>query len=571
MSILKIMQENPLDKVHTEERMQSVLRGILDGIVKPELKRRDDAAGKSYYIDESGQMARVPNFLLFFPEKGEPEIFIDHEIFRRVGIEIEETYTPGTVSLEFGGKNIGPIAGDVKMTFSAATYTENAMKAKPESLKVKSIVIPPKYEGIPVYLVYFLPLQAPGASEIDTYIYDGIPTETEERILTEARASTLEYATQKNLMPVFERRKGDALALKREYCISVFAPANLTKELKPYWGLELQTGKTVGEYHQKALEWFCSLNKKDFEMALKLLSYAQAVRRHCDENPSENFQFWTDPENPEMMISYGVIDDSFYSYFLTKKAISQRQKGYTPKEKTELQKYLYDSQGRMEFDRVVIGKTHDGKKLLGVEKVRLYKYTPITSADSKKKYGRFSINTSVLSSIEDGGAFITIPLDLFEKIESTLSEMRKKDRSKWQNLRLNQYEDLPAKLYMSLKLAYNRKAAKKGRHTGNGAKERAAYAPVGISDTRLYQMFGCGGLTFDERVRASWSKRTGRDAVSDTEARAARLKIMDFLVEFAKKMGWINGSTLSKKTGKAFVFFLSVMHFDSARAHELWQ
>lgn len=583
-----------------------VLNNLFNLFVYPEMIRRAPTEEKRQEIEKSGFFMVKKWAVVFYSEDAPPTIYIDNEMGKREIVE-----RPASAETDQGvycsyyavtntGEIISSLKGDTdakiaewRTVYSEAIRQELEKKSKGEdegddedrtrifldySPSFPQEVRHRKF--VPSFYVYRAGqvLAGPPIEGGLCSVKDALsPTTIRKYNLTERTSclssgkklhkQDLANADQLWLGGGLAIRAPEEIRLSRRTTLALFNPLKQHEyhQKKGTLDIVLATGEKIRHYTQKTADWFFGLDVTDLEYVIKLAGLAQAVRNHIEANPKDDIQVFRDSDGL-LNFRYAFTDD-FYSHFLEKKKISNRQEGYKHTEKKELHKWLKENQNRMTLD-VITEREGEHGPLYGVMPLPLYKYLPETDAVGRHGCGNFAINTSILADINEE-ASLSFDRRLFDQVRQELTKRKKQDKANWLRLQFSRYPDMPMKFYIALKTAYNRELAKMGKRLRNG-KPGEPYAPLTLEMQRLDIMLGDSKTrSFKARVFETIKARRGHTGITEVAHFGMVNDTLDYLVDIAGALGWVRGEKALSKNKTSVIFFLNLKHFDYQYAQNL--
>jgi hypothetical protein len=343
---------------------------------------------------------------------------------------------------------------------------------------------------------------------------------------------------QKAILQLLPSQK--TVELKKEFSLNFGNLEKIERDYKQLLSEKLSSGLTLQQHIDKVRNWFNSLTGENLGNWIKLFAYVKAVKEFAEtEAGREEAGFITTRKGK---YSFSVIPNkNFFSCFIR----PDRNTGqYTTKAKDKFLKWLYDNQDTIDFPVIY------NEQVWSVP-IKIYQYAE--NVETKQLF--FTVDTSIIADeFSDYMGIDVREIDLIGEIWENLAA----DNPQFKTLRLNNFLDIPLKLYLTLKHTYNRRGnyINKDRHfTGNTQRLTAENL-----DTHL------GGLS-DRVTKHLVSRRMTRTGTIGKMPYTIKSLILETTFTIAVQRKWL--LTMPKMENGLYIFNINAGYFDPQKTAQL--
>jgi hypothetical protein len=332
----------------------------------------------------------------------------------------------------------------------------------------------------------------------------------------------------------------ETVELKKEFSLNFGNLEKIERDYKQLLSEQLSSGLTLQQHIDKVRNWFSSLTGENLGNWIKLFAYVKAVKKFAEtEAGKEATGFITTRRGK---YSFSVIPNkNFFSCFIR----PDRNTGqYTTKAKDKFLKWLYDNQDTIDFPVI------HNEQVWSVP-IKIYQYAE--NVETKQLF--FTVDTSIIADeFSDYMGIDVREIDFIGEIWENLSA----DNPQFKILRLNNFLDIPLKLYLTLKHIYNRGGnyINKNRHfTGNTQRLTAENL-----DTHL------GGLS-DRVIKHLVSRGKIKTGTIGKMPQTIKSLILETTFTIAVQRKWL--LTMPKMENGLYIFNINAGYFDPKKTAQL--
>jgi hypothetical protein len=241
------------------------------------------------------------------------------------------------------------------------------------------------------------------------------------------------------LFPIFKPQKN--IHLKKEFALNFGNVGRLKKDYVHLLDVKLMSGKTLAQQLDEVENWFTNLHGENLGLWIKLFGFISAVKAHKED-------YANTADLQEIKDKDGVYffriktNKKFYDFFIRPDA---KMKKHTTKAKQKFLSWLKANSDIIRFPCIL----SDGGIM--PDAIKVFDCKEIIRQDKTTEL-IFYVDTNILSSAFND--YVNIDINEIDLIADTWQTITNNNND-FKKYRLTNFEDLPLKFLLTLKLIYN--------------------------------------------------------------------------------------------------------------------